>query len=422
MSIDRAAVGALDQQAVDWRYKSMPPDAHGLSVAGLGAQRRDLFEGGFGGPILTLDRSAMEANQAAMSSWCERRGVLLAPHGKTTMSPELFAAQLDSGAWGITAATVWQARMYRAFGVQKILIANEVVDEAGLAWIARETTDDPDCRIIFWVDSLIGVQRAAAAFGATRGEVLVDLGAVGARTGCRTLDEAREIAIAVAAEPALRLAGVAGYEGIIAGVTEAATLVLVNRFLTDLAALALSLGRDGLFDGEVIVSAGGSTYFDRVVEIFAAAEFPIDYLMVLRSGCYLTHDHGLYEKLTPSVRGVADSPEFVAALRIWAQVSSRPEPGLALLTMGKRDVSYDSGYPKPQVVRRSKTSGVENFSAEIFGLNDQHAYVRVSTGTELQVGDWVGCGISHPCSMFDRWRLIPLVEGTTVVDLIQTFF
>ncbi len=422
MNINVTAVQALARDPVDWRYKSMPPDAAELTVAELAAQGRDLFSGGFGGPILTLDRDAMKSNLAHMSRWCSRHDVSLAPHGKTTMSPELFAAQLDSGAWGITAATVWQARVYRAFGVQAILIANEVVDEAGLAWIAAEVTADPDCRILFWVDSIAGVELAAKAFTEVPGEVLVDLGAMGARTGCRTPDEARKVARAVNAAPSLRLAGVAGYEGIIAGEDQAHTLVLVDAFLTELAKLALSLSELGLLAGEVIVSAGGSTYFDRVVEIFAAAEFPTRFRTVLRSGCYLTHDHGLYERLTPASRGVTDSPKFVAALRIWAQVSSRPEPGLALLTMGRRDAAYDSGFPQPQAIRRSETTGAQDFSAEIVGLNDQHAYVRLGADADLQVGDWVGSGISHPCSMFDRWRLIPVVEGNTVVDLIHTFF
>ena len=61
-------------------------------------------------PVLVLHEDALAHNLAAMAAWCERERLLLAPHGKTTMAPRLFRRQLDAGAWGITVATVHQAR------------------------------------------------------------------------------------------------------------------------------------------------------------------------------------------------------------------------------------------------------------------------------------------------------------------------
>jgi D-serine deaminase-like pyridoxal phosphate-dependent protein len=55
-------------------------------------------------------------------------------------------------------------------------------------------------------------------------------------------------------------------------------------------------------------------------------------------------------------------------------------------------------------------------------LNDQHAYLSDPAG-EVRVGDWVACGISHPCTMFERWRALPVVDaGHRVIDLVHTFF
>ena len=117
-------------------------------------------------------------------------------------------------------------------------------------------------------------------------------------------------------------------------------------------------------------------------------------------------------------------PPLQAAMTVWSYVVSRPEPDLAILGFGKRDASFDAGYPTPLFVRRN--GGVEPLddnTVEVFSLNDQHAYVRVGLDADLAVGDVVGCGISHPCTTFDKWRAIPLINADyDVVGAIRTFF
>jgi D-serine deaminase-like pyridoxal phosphate-dependent protein len=105
-------------------------------------------------------------------------------------------------------------------------------------------------------------------------------------------------------------------------------------------------------------------------------------------------------------------------------VLSRPEPELALLGLGRRDVPYDQGYPRPMaVVRRDGSSEGIDGRVEVTALNDQHAFCRMEAGARLEVGDLVRCGISHPCSAFDRWRVIPVLDdGDRVVDAVATFF
>jgi D-serine deaminase-like pyridoxal phosphate-dependent protein len=140
--------------------------------------------------------------------------------------------------------------------------------------------------------------------------------------------------------------------------------------------------------------------------------------VVLRSGCYLTHDHAHYAELSPL------SDRLRPALELWAEVISRPEDGLAILCFGKRDAPYDLELPIPLAVRRRARGlePVERGRLTVRELDDQHAYVDVD-GIALEVGDLVGLGISHPCTAFDKWRLLPLVdEDYRVTGGIRTFF
>ena len=307
---------------------------------------------GFGYPMLTLRESALAGNLAAMAAYCAGAGVELAPHGKTAMSPELAARQLASGAWGITVATIGQLRMYRAFGFPRLLLANELVDEPGIAWLAGELAADPGFAAYCYVDSTDGVailDRVLMAHPAGRRlPVLVEIGL--GRTGCRTDNQALAVAKAAAATSTLTVAGVAGYEGTI-GAPRAQALDTVASFCRRLASLASTVAEVAGAPGEFIVTAGGSVYFD-VVARELTAPFLDGMTVVLRSGCYLFHDHGIYQADSPAARGVAGAPVFRPALELWAQVVSRPEPELALLSAGRRDAGFDAGLPVPLRARR----------------------------------------------------------------------
>ncbi|WP_396906830.1 amino acid deaminase [Mycolicibacterium phlei] len=402
-----AAVTALGDERIDWRYKGLPASWWGATVAEIRGRRPDLFADGATGPVCVLDESALAHNLATMASWCAEHAVELAPHGKTHMSPQLLARQFEAGACAVTVATVSQVRVFRAFGVRDVIIANEVVDEAGLRWLAAELDADPDFTVTCWVDSVAGVQRMTSALsGAGSGEqrpldVCVEIGEPGGRTGCRELDTVDEVARAAAASPRLRLVGVAGYEasrGHDIGPDRVAQVHGYLRRMRDAARRVAPL----VEADRAVVTAGGSTYFDLVAEELAG-----EWRTILRSGCYLTHDDGLYRRTSP-LRAT-----LRPALTVWAQVMSQPEPGLALLTMGRRDVSFDQDLPVPYRLPGSRVTK----------LNDQHAYLRLGDGDRVTVGDWVRFGISHPCTVFDKWPMIPLLdESGRVVDLIRTFF
>ncbi|MGW4079371.1 amino acid deaminase [Streptomyces asiaticus] len=421
------AVAALARERVDHRFKGLPPNAEGLTVGELAAERRSLFTGGFTTPVLALSAEALEHNLVAMERYSAAHGLAFAPHGKTSLAPQLFERQLAHGAWGITAAVPTQVRIYRAFGIQRIFLANEVVDAAALHWLAAELDADPDFRFIAYVDSVRGVELMDAALreaGARRPvDVVVELGGgEGARTGVRTEAECAAVADAVAATGTLRLVGVAGYEGEVPKPDGER----VRAWLRRLTALAADFDAAGRFEDldEVVVSAGGSAWFDAVADVFA--ELPTlsrPVLKLLRSGAYVSHDHGHYRHLTPFNR-VPEEGELHPAFRLWAQVVSRPEPGQAFLNAGKRDAAYDLDMPEPQLIRSARDATTRPATGlTVTALSDQHAWVSVADDTPLEVGDWVALGLSHPCTSFDKWQLIPVAESDgTVTDYIRTFF
>ncbi|MFB6986726.1 alanine racemase [Streptomyces sp. NPDC056304] len=428
LAADRPVAGLADE-LVDHRFKALPPDAEGLTVGALAAERRNLFTGGFTTPVLALSAESVEHNLALLETYAERHGLAFAPHGKTSMAPQLFDRQLAHGAWGITAAVPHQARVYRAYGIRRIFLANELVDAAALRWLAGELDADPEFRFICYVDSVRGVElmdEALRAAGASRPvDVVVELGAgEGARTGVRTEAECAAVAAAVATTGTLRLVGVAGYEGEVPD----ASGERVREWLRRLVALAVDLDRAGRFAATaaegIVISAGGSAWFDAVADVFAdIPDLSAPVLKLLRSGAYVSHDDGHYRHLTPFNR-VPEEGALQPAFRLWAQVVSRPCAEQAFLNAGKRDAAYDLDLPQAQVVRSGRDGTVRPATGiTVSGLSDQHTWLRTEPDAELEVGDWVGMGLSHPCTSFDKWQLIPLVEADgTVTDYIRTFF
>ncbi|MDH6709666.1 D-serine deaminase-like pyridoxal phosphate-dependent protein [Kitasatospora sp. MAA19] len=430
--IDGGAVAGLADETLDWRFKAVPPDASSVGRPDGATQGRSVRDwlatgptlAGLSTPLLTLDGAALDHNIRTMADWCAKAGVALVPHGKTTMAPALWQAQLVAGSHGITLANLPQVRVARAFGVERILLANTLLDPAGLAWLAAELAADPAFAFVSWVDSTESVRlmdEALRAAGAERPvEVLIELGGPGGRTGARGVDAAVEVAAAVLRAPTLRLAGVGGYEGALAHDASVGGLDTVRGYLRTLAELHGRLARAYPGDAQPVVTAGGSAYFDLVVEELTGLP---EAFVVLRSGAYIAHDDGFYRGISPLVRGAGDAP-FRSALHGWARVVSRPEPQLALLDAGKRDLPFDEGLPEPQRVRGG--AELTGTAARITALNDQHAFLR-DAGDLAPVGAVVRVGVSHPCTAFDKWTAIPVLDSADaaepkVTGLVRTFF
>ncbi|MGP4098969.1 alanine racemase [Nonomuraea sp. KM90] len=352
---------------------------------------QSVFDGGLEFPAMVVHRDALEHNVATMAAFVRDHGMELAPHAKTHMSPEIAALQLDAGAWGLTVATPRQAETVRGFGAGRIMVANQVVDPVGLAWAARELERDPEFEFLSFADSRAGVDILAGHAGARPFRVLVELGHEGGRAGCRTLDELLEVASYAQATPGVELAGVAGYEGALKTSEE------VRKYLA-----LLQEAVEYVRVRNPILSVGGSQWFDVIGRELAATQARI----LLRSGAYVTHDDGYYRERTPFNR---IDGELRPALEVWAHVLSTPEPELAVVGMGKRDAPYDEGLPIP------RRGGVT-----IMKMQDQHTVVHAAG---LKPGDLLAFGISHPCTAFDKWRVLPVVDRDyRVVGTINTYF
>jgi len=424
-----AALADLAHEPAGFRFQSLPAAA---TVAAAVAGKPDLFGGAFLSPVAVLRESAIAHNIATMADYCATHGVLLAPHGKTTMAPQLFARQLAAGAWGLTAATVGHVRTYRAFGVRRILLANELVDEGAISWLAGELAADPEFEFLCYVDSVAGAElldAELAVAGASRPvRVLIELGNHGGRTGARTLDTALAAARTARSLTHLAVAGVAGYEGGIGDGGSDAGLAAVDRLCARMRELATALVDQQLLDPaatELLVTGGGSAYFDQVVASLTAGPWPAEppVAVVLRSGSYVTHDEGIYTRVGAFDRNPDGPWRLRPAFEVWGRVLSRPEPGLALLDVGRRDAPFDQDLPMPRWVRPRGSATVRPTTARVTGLNDQHAFLAVDPADPLAVGDWVGLAISHPCTAFDKWQLLLLVDDDyRVLDTIRTFF
>ncbi|WUD62910.1 amino acid deaminase [Nocardia sp. NBC_00511] len=474
-------VRAFEDTVLGPQHKSLPPAAWGSTAREYLATAPHLDD--LQTPILTMDRAALDANRAVMADWAQAAGVRLAPHGKTSMSPQLWREQLEAGAWGITLATGWQVQVGRAAGLDRIMLANALLDPVGLQWAAAELAYDPEFELYSWVDGVGSVREMERhltdAPEGVRLSVLVELGGPHGRTGARGLAAARAVAEAVHESPRLRLAGVGGYEGALAHDRSVEGLDAVRRYLDELATLHRELADAGLYelgdgvsprvydfqsssdttgsttdsapDGHrpsnaraggsrrtAIVTAGGSAYPDLVVEHLAGladeqGAHGVPTTVVLRSGAYLVHDDGFYSGISPLAQGRTARP-LRSAMHGWARCVSRPETELALLDAGKRDLPFDEGLPVPQRIAGSAMHAGREVpplpeDATVSALNDQHAFLRLPGGSaaDAPVGSVVRLGLSHPCTAFDKWRLVPVIDDADaprprIVGFLHTVF
>ncbi|MFL6611898.1 MAG: amino acid deaminase [Pseudomonas sp.] len=378
-------------------------------------------------PALVLHREALEHNIRWMQKFVSDSGAELAPHGKTSMTPALFRRQLEAGAWGLTLATAVQARAAYAHGVRRVLMANQLVGKPNMALIA-DLLADPAFEFHCMVDHPDNVADLGAYF-ASRGvrlNVMIEYGIVGGRCGCRTEAEVLALAEAIGAQPALALTGIEGYEGVIHGDH---AISGIRQFAASLVGLAMQLQDSGAFAiAKPIITASGSAWYDLIAESFEARNAQGRFLSVLRPGSYVAHDHGIYKEAQCCVlERRSDLHEGLRpALEVWAHVQSMPEPGFAVIALGKRDVAYDAGLPVP--LKRYKpeadsVTGDDVSACKVTAVMDQHAFMTVAPGVELRVGDIIAFGTSHPCLTFDKWRVGCLVdEGLRVVEVMETCF
>jgi len=430
----------LDTQ-LDAKTKGLPLADGTIRLGDVGTRGWNVLRGDLMLPVLTLSDERMKRNLRVMRDYAGHHGVFLAPHGKSSVCPQLYLAQMSvGGCWGMTAATVQQAAVVAATGIANIVIANEVVSRANVAQLAALKRRYPQAAFYSLVDSPETVQQLASGGSGERFQVLLEVGYAGGRTGVRSMDRAQEVLASIGKHAdSVELCGVECYEGTINLPDAGETIAAVDRFLAFAVAVLDQCRERGALrgQGEVLLTAGGSAYFDRVVAAFAPARERLSARIVLRGGSYLTYDHGFYKQKLRNLdaRGGLDGPsgplvasrEFLPALTLWAMAQSLQDPGTAILTMGIRDLPYDLGYP---AVLRQYRDGREigNFEGDapalrIVNANDQHCYLSFPSGHDIRVGDVFACGISHPCTAFDKWNVLYRIdEEANVIGALKTFF
>lgn len=417
--------------------KGVPPMSGPIPIEDVEAKRWNLLREDLPLPVAVLRDKAVRDNSAWMRSFLGDAGAVLSPHGKTTMCPALFDLQLADGAWAITVSTLHQIQVARSFGVKRIFLANQLIGRQAIDYVIGELRADSSFEFLFLADSQENVRAiadTARKAGSNRPlQVLVELGYPGGRTGCRSRDEALDLARYIeSTEGLLVLRGIEGFEGLLKGADNGATLKLVENFVGQMVSLARLCDAENLFAADpIILSAGGSAFYDVVVEGLGAAALSRPSMVLVRSGCYITHDSVLYAKAVDALR--ERNPELpnargglTPALEVWAYVQSCPETEKLIAGLGKRDVSYDdqpvaltwfrpgSGMEKPQKLSPDHT---------VTRLNDQHCHMAIPAGSPLKVGDMVGFGISHPCLTFDKWRVLHVVdENYQVISSVRTYF
>ena len=422
-------------ETLDASTKGYPLSGPPTAISAIGARHWNVLAGDMPLPLAVIRDSALAHNHVWMRDFTASTGVLLAPHGKTTMAPQIFAQQLAPGAWGITVANVQQLGICARFGVRRVIMANQLLGAAEIATVVRLLDAHPDLDFHFLIDSLAQLRAIEAALVARASArnltALIELGVPGGRTGCRTYDEAMTVARAVGASKFVVLSGIECYEGLQVNGDSARDVAMVGALMQRVKDVALACDAENLFAGPtIILTAGGSAAFDIV-----ARELPLrlskPVLTILRSGCYVTHDSGFYNRMLEQVKARSGAAwqareGLQPALEVWSRVQSRPEPGLAILTMGKRDASFDLDLP---FARKRYRPGLDAeprpapASWKVTGMNDQHAYLAFAADDAPVVGDMVGCGISHPCTTFDKWRVLFTVDDDyRVTGAIRTFF
>ena len=382
-------------------------------------------------PVAVVNEQSLIKNAQWMQSFSENAQVQLAPHGKTSMAPELFKLQLEQGCWGISLATVPQVFNAYERGVKRIILANQLIGQYHFKVIA-DLLEKGDFSFYCFVDSVENAQQLDNYFS-QRGvslNILIELGVEGGRCGWRDFDDMSALVNVITQSQHLKLCGLSFYEGVIHGEYAQEKIC---QFIDNVKKLANELVALNAFaSNDVILTGAGSAWYDVVAKqlMVDANNNPINYQVIIRPGCYLIHDTGIYQQAQTNVLERSQlacdvAGELISSLELWAYVHSIPEPGLAIIGLGKRDVAFDAGLPTPEYVYRpgEKSPSKVNEPWQVTHIMDQHCMMKINEDSLLKSGDLVIFSSSHPCLTIDKWRQLGVIDEHFVINkTIATFF
>lgn len=383
-------------------------------------------------PVAVVKQAALDNNIQWMQNYSDACHVYLAPHGKTTMTPAIFKRQVTGGAWAIGVGTAYQAKIAAEAGVKRIIIANQVIGKSNMAAISI-IKNHSNAIIYCCVDSIENARQLSRHFseqGQTM-DVLLEFGVPGGRCGCRTTEDADTLAREINALPALKLAGIEFYEGVIHSADTHADLEIITSFLNRIFDFVQHLITQKILPekDDILLTGAGSVWYDIVGQRMQSATLPENVRYAIRPGCYITHDKGVYQEAQEQLRqrdalACHLGGDLASALELCAYVQSLPEPGLAIMGFGKRDVAFDTGLPQAMAhYRHGEKQSFIPGSMTTVDIMDQHAMVHYTADAQLNVGDIIVFSTSHPCITFDKWKKLYLVDGQyNVLETMDTCF
>ena len=377
-------------------------------------------------PAAVINQEALLNNAKWMQTFSQRANVKLAPHGKTTMSPELFNIQQQQGCWGMSLATVPQVATAYQSGIKRIILANQLIGRRHFEIIA-ELLAEGDLEFYCFVDSIDNAKSLGQYFSDKniKLNILLEIGVMGGRCGWRDTDNIMQLCDVIGQFSCLQICGISFYEGVIHG--ENATNDIID-FVKSITKLNQGLFDKGVFlTDEVILTGAGSAWYDLVAKHLQNNDNSFEFTAILRPGCYLIHDTGIYQDAQNAVVARSElacelvsepTGDLISCLSVWAYVYSIPEPGLVIIGMGKRDVAFDAGFPTPELHFRPGNAAPVNANShwKIVNIMDQHCMMKTPNDANLQPGDLICFSTSHPCLTMDKWRYIGLIDNNFISE------
>ena len=341
-------------------------------------------------PILIVDLDTLDANIGRMAAFFAAQPSSLRPHSKTHKCPQIARRQLAAGAIGITCAKVSEAEVMVDAGIERVLVANEVVlpeKIEKLAHLARRA------EVMVAVDSAANVAALSAACRTANAElgVLVEVDIGMGRCGVRPGEEAVALAEKVVAAPELRFDGLMGYEGhlvLVADPSERATKV--REALAPLGDTCALLADAGI--PAAIVSGGGTGTYDVTGTTTPMTE--------VQAGSYVFMD---------STYGPVRS-EFTPSLTLLTSVLSTTVRGGIVLDAGLKSISKEFGLPR---VRGLAEALPMRYLAEEHAVMD----IKDPDIVRLQPGDRVQFEPTHCCTTVNLHDSLYVVQNGRLVDI-----
>jgi D-serine deaminase-like pyridoxal phosphate-dependent protein len=342
-------------------------------------------------PALLLDLPVVRANIAEMARRMETVPAALRPHAKIHKSPVLARMQVDAGAIGITTATVWEAAVMVADGLNGILVCNQVVGPVKTAELARL---GGEASVTVLVESTYNADELSAAGSRAGTEigVLVELDIGLHRAGVRSLDAAVALAEHIDRLPGLRLRGPFGYEGHC--MLEPDRELRVSKARTAIASLlqlADALDAKGLCTE--IVGAGGLGTWDitganpRVTEIHA--------------GSYVFMD-AFHSRLVPG---------FSPALTVSTTVTSLTADGV-VVDCGRKSIGIDRAVPE-----LVGTRGVVRQEHGEYSIHEEHVLLALDDEPGVGVGSVLRLMPGYAPTTVNLYDCLFVVEDDVVIDV-----